>query len=230
MELPEPPWRSPARRTVKQPLSRERVVRTALDLLDREGLDAVSMRRVAQALDTGAASLYAYVSGKDELRELMFDAVLGEVDLPEPDPARWADQVRDLLRGQLRVMLAHPGIAQVAWATMVPVGPNALRHGEALIALLRAGGLDEKRAAFAFDTLALYTKAFAYEGTVWASGEMSQEEAAARGRQTEEYMRSLPPEVFPNMLAVGRYFSGQTAAERFEFTLDVFLSGLAHSS
>lgn len=229
MEVPNLPWhREPRRRASKPQLSQELIVKTALDILAAEGIDAVSMRRVAQALDTGPASLYAHVSNKDELDELMFDRILGDVPLPEPDPERWIEQVKEVLRGQVAAMLAHPGIAKVAWKTMVPVGPNALRHGEAVLALLRAGGLSLKQAAFASDALSLYTKAYAYEGSAWSSGEVDQADVAHRGKQMVEYMNSLPPDAFPNMLQLGNLFSAETASERFEFALDMFLGGLAH--
>ncbi|XVS66246.1 TetR/AcrR family transcriptional regulator [Actinosynnema sp. CA-299493] len=221
----DPPWRTPPVTPVAKPrLSQELIVRTGLDVLLREGLDAVSMRRVAQALGTGPASLYAHVATKDELVELMLDHVLEGVPLPAPDPDRWRDQVRELLRAQVGAMRSYPGIAKVAWQVMVPVGPNALRHAEALLSLLRAGGLSLTRAAYAADALALYTKAFAYEGSTW--GAVDQTEIAARGRQMGEYMSSLPPDAFANMLAAGHLFTAETADERFEFGLDMLLGGL----
>jgi AcrR family transcriptional regulator len=227
MSRPDPPWRTPpARRAVKPRLSQELIVRTGLDVLLDEGLDSVSMRRVAQALDTGPASLYAHVATKDELVELMLDQVLEEVPLPVPDPKRWREQVKELLRGQVRAMQAYPGIARIAWQVMVPVGPNALRHGEALLSLLRAGGLSLTQAAYAGDALSLYTKAFAYEGSMWSSGAVDQTEVAARGKQMAEYMRSLPADAFANMLQTGELFTAETAAERFEFGLDMLLGGL----
>ncbi|MEU4744969.1 TetR/AcrR family transcriptional regulator [Actinosynnema sp. NPDC023658] len=225
MSPEDPPWRTPpAKPPVKPRLSRELVVRTGLDLLLREGLDAVSMRRVAQALDTGPASLYAHVATKDELLELMLDQVLEEVPLPAPDPDRWQAQVRDLLRAQVQAMGAYPGIAKVAWQVLIPVGPNALRHGEALLSLLRAGGLSLTHAAYAADALSLYTKAFACEGSAWMS--VDQAEVAARGRQMGEYLSSLPSGAFANMAAMGELFTAETATERFEFGIDMLLGGL----
>jgi len=228
-EVPNPPWhREPRRRSAKPQLSQELIVTTAMDILAAEGIDAVSMRRVAQALETGPASLYAHVSNKDELDELMFDRVLAGVPLPEPDPGHWVEQIKQVLRGQVAAMSTYPGIAKVAWRTMVPVGPNILRHGEGVLALLRAGGLSLKQAAFAGDALSLYTKAYAYEGSVWTSGEIDIAEVSKRGELMVEYMGSLPAEVFPNMLRLGNLFSAETADERFEFALDMFLGGLAH--
>jgi AcrR family transcriptional regulator len=225
--VPPPPWRStPRRRAAKPALSQELVVETALGILAKEGLDAVTMRRVAQELETGPASLYAHVASKDELAELMLDAVLAEAPIPEPDPARWDEQVKELVRGQIEVMVAHPGIARVAWDIAVPVTPSSLKQGEAMLALLRAGGLTLKQATFAGDALALYAKAYAYEASGWTWGEIDEADVTRRGEQMVAYMRSLPPESFPNMLRIGEFFSAETATERLEFALATYLAGL----
>ena len=82
-EQPRPPWqRSNQRKPARAPLTQDLIVDTALAVLAEEGIEAVTMRRVAQGLDTGPASLYAHVSNKEELHELMADRVLGEVPLP----------------------------------------------------------------------------------------------------------------------------------------------------
>jgi AcrR family transcriptional regulator len=227
LTVPPPPWRrAPRRRAAKPALSQELVVKTALEILAKEGFDAVTMRRVAQELETGPASLYAHVSNKDELAELMLDAVLGDLPLPEPDPARWDEQVKDLVGAQIRAMVAHPGIARVAWNIAVPVNPSSLHQGEAMLALLRAGGLDLKQATFAGDALSLYAKAYAYEASGWTWGEIDADDVSERGRQMQAYMLSLPADAFPNMLRTGEFFSEETAAERLDFALDVFLAGL----
>lgn len=230
-EQPDPPWRSsPLHHAARPRLSQDLVVRTALDVLAAEGIDAVTMRRVAQALGTGPASLYAHIANKDELDELMLDRVLEGVPLPRPEPTRWQDQLRDLLRGQVRAMIAHPGIAKVAWKITIPIGPNALRHGEAVLTLLRTGGLTVRQAAYAGDVLSLYTKAFAYEASVWTSGELNQVEIATRGRRMGEYLNSMPPGTFANMLQMGAMFTAETSSGRFEFALDMLLSGIASTT
>ena len=102
VELPEPPRRGrPARPSsagARTPLSRERIVDAPSASSTREGLGAVSMRSVAEALDTGPASLYAHVSGKDELLSLLIERLAGEMRLPEPDPERWQEQIKELVR------------------------------------------------------------------------------------------------------------------------------------
>ncbi|MEU3622288.1 TetR/AcrR family transcriptional regulator [Amycolatopsis coloradensis] len=217
----------PRRRAEKPVLSQELVVKTALDLLAAEGLEAVSMRRVAQALDTGPASLYAHVANKDELHELMVDHVLDFGPFPEPDPRRWVEQAKDLLRENVRALTSFPGIAKIAWAITVPVGANALQQAEAMLAVLRAGGLDLKRALFAADALWLYAKAFAYEGAGWQHGDINLAEQEERGKRMVEYMTSFPPGTFPNLLGSGEYLTAETARERFELAIDLFLTGLA---
>lgn len=217
----------PRRRAEKPVLSQELVVKTALDLLAAEGLDAVSMRRVAQALETGPASLYAHVANKEELHELMVDHVLDFGPAPEPDPDRWAEQVKELLRQNVRALTAFPGIAKIAWAIPIPTGANALQQAEVMIAILRSGGLDLKRALYAADALWLYAKAFAYEGAGWQHGDIDLAEQEKRGRQMVDYMTSFPAGTFPNLLRSGEFFTAETAEERFGFAVDMFLAGLA---
>src|SRR5262245_33691886 len=161
--VPDPRWRAPGKeRAARKPLGRGRIVEAALRVLDQEGLGAVSMRRVGQELSTGAASLYVHVASKDELLELMLDRVLGEVEVPPPDPARWREQVMELSRATRRALLAHPGIARVCLAG-VPAGPNALLLAEGTLAVLGAGGLPDQEAAWAVDRLSLYAAADAFQ-------------------------------------------------------------------
>jgi hypothetical protein len=91
---------------------------------------------------------------------------------------------------------------------------------------MRAGGLSARAAAFAFDALGLYAKAYALEVSRWQLGEFNPDELAERERQIGEYMAALPPEAFPNLLEVGPLFSAETAQERFEFAIDAFIAGL----
>ena len=101
--LPSPPWqRVPERssRRRRDPLTREAIVATALRVLDRDGLGGFSMRRVAEELDTGAASLYWHVGSKDGLLDLVFEEVIGEQvdEVPDPDPEQWQEQFKEVAR------------------------------------------------------------------------------------------------------------------------------------
>src|ERR1700748_3245060 len=104
-EIPAPPWqRLPDRssRKRREPISREAIVAAAIQLLDREGLTALSMRRLGEQLGAGAASLYWHVGSKDGLLDLVLDELIGEVEIPAPDPARWQEQLKEMARSQRR--------------------------------------------------------------------------------------------------------------------------------
>jgi AcrR family transcriptional regulator len=146
----------------KKPLSQEAIVDVALQLLAREGLEGMSLRRVAAELKTGAASLYAYVESLEELQALVCDRGLGAVRTTGGAKRAWRERLVELLRSYLLVLLRTPGLAQLAMRT-IAVGPNALRIIEALLALLAEGGVDRGTAAWATDLLTLHVTAIAAE-------------------------------------------------------------------
>ncbi|NUT34908.1 MAG: TetR/AcrR family transcriptional regulator [Hamadaea sp.] len=227
MELPAPPWQRPAKvKPVRRQLSQESVVDAALRVLDKEGLDAVTMRRVAQELETGAASLYVHVANKDELHRLILDRVSGEIPLPEPDPERWEEQIKQLLRDSVQVFASHPGVAQIAMAD-IPSGPNALRMMECMLSLLRMGGLPDQVAAWAGDLLGLFVPASALEATLFQNNDRSTPgEIAEWTAQFRGYLAALPADRFPTLVALAGPMTTGDGHERFEFKLDVLLSGL----
>jgi AcrR family transcriptional regulator len=229
MPIPEPPWQAaPRQRPARAPLSREAIVDAALRVLDREGAAGLSMRRVADELGTGPASLYWHVASKDALIDLIIDRVAGEVPLPEPDPDHWQEQARDWLLGVRRVFGRHPGVAALTLGR-IPTGPNVVRWAEWTLALLRGAGIPDRIAAFAGDLLGLYLGATGYEAALppmtSPTGEpLSPEETAAMVR---DYFASLPADQFPNVLATLDELFGGGPDERFELGLDVILRGLA---
>src|SRR3954468_15902907 len=97
------------RRERKEPLTAERIVDAAMELMKRDGYDNVSMRSLARELDTGAASLYAHVANKDELDQYVIDRISAMLEVPEPDPERWDEQLKDVLRRTLLLYREHPG-------------------------------------------------------------------------------------------------------------------------
>ena len=133
------PDRSVSRRR-REPISREAIVTAAIQLLDAHGLAALSMRRLAEELGTGAASLYWHVSNKDGLLDLVMDEVIGEGKVPDPDPEHWPEQIKQIARDQRAASLRHPWLVRVSIGR-IPMGPNALRYTERILAILRAAGL-----------------------------------------------------------------------------------------
>ena len=213
----------------RQPLDRDRVVRVALELLDEVGLEGLSMRRLADRLGIKAASVYWHVRDKEELLDLVFDRVIGEIEVPEPEPSRWRGQVAEVAREMRRVTNSHRDIARVQLGRF-PLGPNALTFSEGLHAILRSGGLPDRTSAYAGQLLPLYVSAFALEegsGLRSPSGEEASPEdvlGAIRG-----YLGSLPAERFPNLVALAGDITGGDPDERFEFGLELLLDGLERS-
>ena len=188
----------------------------------------MTMRRVAEVLRTGAASLYAHVANKEELLELVVERVIGEAELPgEPDPDHWQEQVKQGMRSIRAVFSAHRDIARASFAR-IPFGENALRGSEAMIRILRAGGLPDQVVAYAVDLLPMYVMAVAYEDSLYAGESNSAEDMAQFIANMRGYFESLPPDRFPNVVALaGPLTAGSDGDERFEFGLDVLVRGLA---
>lgn len=214
--------RSTRDRPAKPPLSEDAIVDAALAILRAEGLDAVTMRRVAAELDTGAASLYVYVKGRDELRARMLDRVSGTVALPTPDPARWREQIHELLAGWLTAMAAHPGIAAIAVANP-PTSERTLLAAENLISLLLLGGATPRDAAWACDILPLIVTMTAIEADV--RHEQGTAPTASADRIAAAFA-ALPVDRFPNLTGYRREMTTGTSEDRFHFAVDVVLDGL----
>jgi AcrR family transcriptional regulator len=226
MSMPEPPW-GPTRPTrTRTPLSTERIVDTALALIAKEGYDAVTMRRIARELDTGPSSLYAHVANKQQLDQMLIDRIVEDVDLPEPDPERWQEQVKEAGRTFHARLRAHPGVARAAIGN-IPLGPNAIRASERLLGYLRAGGLPDRIVAYAADLLPLYINAVAFEQGVRESGMGDEGWDGDFLTQMRDYFASLPPDQFPNFVALAGVLVEGDDTERFEFGLDVLVSGFA---
>jgi AcrR family transcriptional regulator len=200
------------------------VVGAALEVLAAEGLDAVTMRKVAQRLGTGAASLYAHVQDKAELHELMLDAVLVDIAIPAPDPANWKQQLKDVAVAMVDRMASRPGIARIALETLIPTTPTIIEEMDRLLAILRAGGLSDDDALAGADILSLYTAAAAYERGLRSVGG-AEHEAAERIGRIRSYLEIVPAGRLPQLTALAPAMARQR--DSFELGLDLILDGLA---
>jgi AcrR family transcriptional regulator len=232
-ELPPPPRlpsraAQPKRREPRErALTRDAIAAATLKIVDAEGLDAVTMRRVAQELGTGAASLYAHVAGKDELLELVVERVIGEVPIPdEPDPAHWQEELKDGMRMIRAAIGGHRDLARAIFAR-IPFGENALGGAEWMIRTLRAGGLPDQVIAYACDLLPLYVTAIAYEESLYAGENVTPEVMFEFNESMRRYYASVPADRFPNIVALATELTTGTGDERFEFGLEVLVRGLA---
>jgi AcrR family transcriptional regulator len=125
----------PINRPAPSPLSRERIVRAAIALADKDGLASVSLRKVGAALDAGPMRLYGYVSSKEELLELMVDAVYGEIASAGPIDADWRDALRTIAHRTRQATRVHGWFIDLLGGRP-HLGPNALAHLEASFAAL----------------------------------------------------------------------------------------------
>src|SRR5690242_20087341 len=124
------------------------------------------MRRVAAALDTGPASLYAHVVNKADLDELLIGYLCSRITIPAADPDTWRQQILDVAVQIRDQYLRYPGISQAA-PGVVPSNLETLRISEGMLAILLAGGVEPQTAAWAIDALSLYVNAYCLELGLW---------------------------------------------------------------
>jgi AcrR family transcriptional regulator len=213
-------------RPAKPALSQETIVDAAMALLEADGLDGVSMRRVAQALDTGPASLYVYVKNRDELVALIMDRLAGEIALPVVEPgADWRSQLIDLLLAAIKELGRHPGMAAAMFAT-VPHGPNSLALTEVILKLLAQGGLSRQTQAWAVDLLALYVAAAGTEATISAEQGTAELRNGDVHAGIRDVFAGLPPERYPAITDLHRELTYGSAERRTRWSIDVLLNGI----
>ncbi|HEY3504059.1 MAG TPA: TetR/AcrR family transcriptional regulator [Actinocatenispora sp.] len=195
-------------------------------LMERDGLDAVTMRRVAAELGVRAASLYRYVRNKDELLDALADELFADIDLTRHAGDDWRAALTAMagaLRGHL---LARRDSARLI-AGRFATGPHALRNIEALLAVLRGAGLSGHDAAFT--AYAWVTSLF---GFVAAEQNRLSAEVAA-GVPAREYLdglagrlRAMPPAEYPNVVALAGELTAPDLAARFDFAMARLLAGV----
>jgi AcrR family transcriptional regulator len=207
---------SPRKKGV-EPLARERIVEAAVKIIDDEGLEALSMRRLGTALGVNPMAAYYHVPNKAALYDLVLEALMAEVDLSAIDPAASLhDQVKQAARAYRKAILAHPRAIPVLAMRSLRTAA-ALRPVEPLLGILYAAGLSSSEAIAAVDCIAQYILG----GTVGFYHHSVDSEASE-----QRDFEMLDPTEFPNlsrMIAEGRY-SGFD--EEFEFGLDAIVRGL----
>jgi TetR/AcrR family tetracycline transcriptional repressor len=202
-------------------LSREVVVAAALQVLDTDGGDALTMRRVAAQIGVSASSLYGYVANKEELVQLVLDRIFEEVDV-RPTGGNWQETVKEFARAMLAAYRRHRGVAALT-PGRVTVTPGILAMIERILAELRSAGMPDQVAAFVGDLAGLYVGAIAYELDVTPLAGPGEEFLA----QFTAWMKSLPAHRFPNTRELADMLTAGSAEDRFEWGLDVLVRGLA---
>lgn len=203
-------------------LSKERVVAEAVRLADREGVDGLSMRRLAGVLGAGAMSLYHYVANKEELLDAMIDTVFEEIALPA-EGVDWQVAMRERAVSARDVLAQHPWAIGLMESRTSP-GLANLRHHEAVAACLRRAGFSVVMATHANWLLDSYVYGFALQAASLPFD--TAEEFADVG--AEVFLPQLAPEEFPYLheSAVVLVAAGYDPAEEFAFGLELILAGL----
>lgn len=209
-------------RPAKPALSRDGIVAAALTLMHREGLERVTMRRLAADLDTGPASLYVYVRDTGDLHAAVLDAVLGEVDL-HPADTDWEDAIVGVLTSYTGVLFRHPGLARAAVVTR-PCGPHSLAVVERLLALLTAGGIPADRAAWAVNLLLQQATATAAE-----HGNRSRADERRQFDDLRTAIQGAPAAEYPRIAAAATALLSGTGVERLAWGFRVLLAGARHA-
>jgi AcrR family transcriptional regulator len=226
-QISTPP--APAR-FAAQRLSREEIVAAAVATADRDGVDAVSMRRIAAVLGSGTMSLYRHVGSREQLLDLMIDSAYAEIELPARPTGAWRHDLTLLAHAQRRAMRAH------SWAALLvgsrpPVLAGFLRPFEFALAALTGAGLEITDAAGAAATLNAFITGF----TLY---EHAEEEARRRTGLTKEDWRARNAPLVERILASGDYPAVSRFVERaqdldqesaFEAALRRILDGIQAS-
>jgi AcrR family transcriptional regulator len=207
----------------RRALTRERVVAEALAVVNTDGAQALSMRALARRLGVVPGALYRHVRNKEQLYDLILDAVLAEVDCRSDLALPWIAQVATLTHRLRAVLESHPGIAALL-KTRDPVSPASLALAEAFLAPLHAAGLSGHEAALAFRLIYDYTLGFALADPA-SPAEQRLHDSAAR-QQLHAFLRSLPASSFPTLAAHGTYAWADDREQRFTSGLDTVICGL----
>lgn len=225
-------WMRPPRARAGQPaLSREQIVRAAIELLDAEGPAGLSMRRLGTKLGSGATSLYWHVANKEELLELAVDHVLGEVYVPEPGDTSWRMSMSVSTAGMHATLLRHPWV--IALLGLHPtMGPNAMRLGDRTVAVLVAAGFTGMEVSHASGLLHAYAIGAATTHSAATSAiRRSGQSPGELMKEIEPYLDKVGPE-HPNYDKWRREFDvlkkdpERIMDDGFAFGLERLLDGL----
>ncbi|WP_214410087.1 TetR/AcrR family transcriptional regulator C-terminal domain-containing protein [Sphaerisporangium fuscum] len=197
-EPPRPAARSRESRESDHDLTRERIVRTGVEIADGEGLAALSMRRIATELGAATMSLYRHVAGKNELVALMADAVFGDEPLVEARPGNWREGLESTARTHWRMYRRHPWLAQVMSFTRPLMAPKGLAHTERALRHLDGLGLPPNT------LLHLAVTTFSYVRGVAVNLEQEAQARQDTGVSDDEWMESQE-QAFARVFATGDF-------------------------
>ncbi len=207
----------------RRPLSRERILRAAMTVADAGGLASLTIRSLAQELGVKPMSVYYYVANKDEILDGIVDLVFGEIELPSIE-GPWRSEIERRAHSARSVLRRHSWAIALLESRTSP-GPATLRHHDAVIGTLRAGGFSVENTAHAYALLDAYVYGFAVqEAALPFEGPDTVAEVAA------PMMELFDPAAYPHLLELTTDYvlqPGYDFGNEFEFGLGLVLDGLA---
>jgi AcrR family transcriptional regulator len=209
-------------REARRPLNRDRVLEAAVELADEVGIDALTMRKLAEMLGVEAMSLYNHVANKDDLLDGMVDIVFGEIDLPSG--ADWKAAMRGRAISARTVLRRHRWAIGRMESRRSP-GPATLRHHDAVLACLRGGGLSIELTAHAYAVLDSYIYGFALQEAT-----LPFDDGAGTAELAQEILEPMPLDTYPHLVEFMTEHAlqpGYDFGNSFEVGLDLILDGLA---
>jgi TetR/AcrR family tetracycline transcriptional repressor len=204
-------------------LTRELVLAATRRIADAEGVDRLTMRRLAAELGVLPNALYTYVPDKEALLDALIDDLLAGIEADEPAAGDWREGLARVMDSSRRLLLAHPQLVP-EFLARPGLGPHAARLGEITFGLLRRGGLEGERAVEAFRTLLIYSLGFAaFQATRLPDD-------PTRSARAEAAFASLPEDRFPEMRRLASHLAGPTTDRQFHTGLRWLLDGIAAQS
>lgn len=215
----------PAGRGATPPPGREQIVAAAFEIADKEGLHAVSVKRVASKLRMPAPRLEAYLSSREDLLDLMLDGAFGEIE-PADEGSDWRSRLRAIAHATQVTAQRHPWLRLLA-GTRTPCGPNGLRHSERALAAVDGIGLDASTMTQVVNTVLAYVYGYVQLELVEHPRKADADAEADRRAQTARYLvEQVQAGDYPTL---ARVFSDASlsAADAFESGLEYVLDGIA---
>ncbi|HLO36131.1 MAG TPA: TetR/AcrR family transcriptional regulator C-terminal domain-containing protein [Candidatus Deferrimicrobium sp.] len=222
-----PGWpAAPDHAPAAEPLTLERILDTAGRIADTDGLEALSMRRLGAELGAGATSVYWHVRNKDELLDLLVDRVIGEIvdDIAPADG--WREEMAEAARAARRVLIRHRHLATIL-GSRPTFGPNSIAALEWMLGRLRAAGFSDLSATLGANAVTNWASGYAvFEARDPLGPSATDEERAALVEAITQVFAGLPPDEYPNMVAMMPLVRSITADSQFESGLGWLLDGL----
>jgi AcrR family transcriptional regulator len=196
-------------------------LQAARRIADTDGVDRLTMRRLAGELGVMPNTLYSYFPHKEALLDALLDDLLGDIDPGDPTEGDWRDGLAEVMDASRRLLLAHPQLAS-AFLARPALGPNAARLGEITFALLRRGGLDGDRAVEAFRVLLIYSLGFAA-----FQAPRLRTDSPERTQRVEATFAGLADDTYPEMRRLAGHLAAPTTDRHFRTGLRWLLDGIS---